>query len=181
MPAGRRDQSGFTLLEVVVVLVIVGIITGFALLSVGTASNRDRVQEEGKRLAATLAHQRELAMLQFSERGLVLTESGYQILRLDGTGWATVPGGSRDLPEGLRLELRVDDLPASLKPAEESEDTPDEEGTETKVESPQLWILSTGEYLPFELSVVDVAEEHRYRIDGSAAGSLAITFESVVR
>ena len=69
-------QRGFTLLEVVVVLVIVGIITGFAVLSFGTGSNRDRVESEGRRLVAMLAHQRELAMMQFSERGLVLTQGG---------------------------------------------------------------------------------------------------------
>ena len=182
-----RDQRGFTLIELMVVLVIVSIITGFALLSLGTGSNRDRVEDEGRRLAAMLAHQRELAMLQLGERGLILNESGYGLLQLERDGWAPVPDRGKDLPEGLRLELRVDDLPATLKSRQESEKAAaaaadgEDKDTTPKQEPPQLWIFSTGEFLPFELSVVDAADEHRYTIAGNAAGQLEITFESNVQ
>jgi general secretion pathway protein H len=190
-----RDQRGFTLLELVVVLVIVGIITGFALLSLGTGSSRDRVEDEGRRLAAMLAHQRELAMLRLDNRGLVLTETGYGLLQLERDGWAAVPDRGKDLPEGLRLELRVDDLPATLKSRQELEkkraeanaeanteaEAAGDQDTTSKQEPPQLWIFSTGEFLPFELSVVDAAEEHRFTIAGNAAGQLEITFESNVQ
>lgn len=177
-------QRGFTLLEVVVVLVIVGIITGFAVLSFGTGSNRDRVESEGRRLAAMLAHQRELAMMQFSERGLVLTQGGYGLLELGGDGWEPISDRDATLPEGLRLELRVDDLPATLEARQESEQAAaDEDGEDgaSKQEPPHLWIFSTGEFLPFELSVVDSAEEHRYTIAGTAGGQLEITFQSDVQ
>ena len=50
---------GFTLLEIMVVLVLVGIITSFALLSVG-GGPRERLAEEARRLAALVElHQQE--------------------------------------------------------------------------------------------------------------------------
>ena len=130
-----------------------------------------------------------MAMLELNERGLLLNEGGYQLLQLARGGWSPVDTRGNDLPEGLRLELRVDDLPATLKKRLESEkaaagpdgETEEPQEQEQKQELPQVWIFSTGEFLPFELSVVDAAEEHRYTIAGTAGGRIEIIFESNVR
>ena len=106
------------MLEMMVVLVLIGILTGFALLSVGPEPAGEQVQSQGERLAALLRYHREAAMLRIENRGLMLEEKGYTLLRWDGNKWVEVSdtgasAGGR-LPEGLRLDLSVDDLPAAL-------------------------------------------------------------------
>ena len=59
MTAARRWSAGFTLMEVMVVLVLIGIITSFAVLSVGGRTGQ-RLAEEGQRLIALVElHQQE--------------------------------------------------------------------------------------------------------------------------
>ena len=165
-------EGGFTLLEMMVVLVLIGILTGFALLSVGPEPAGDQVQSQGERLAALLRYHREAAMLRIENRGLMLNEEGYTLLRWDGKEWIEVSdtqasAGGR-LPEGLRMDLSVDDLPAALKP----------EKSEQGDALPQVWLLSSGEMLPFRLTLSDASESHRFHIDGSASGRIDTVFES---
>ncbi len=165
-------EAGFTLLEMMVVLVLIGILTGFALLSVGPEPAGEQVQSQGERLAALLRFHREAAMLRIENRGLRLNEEGYTLVRWDGKKWVEVSDTSMSagghLPEGTRLDLSVDDLPAALKP----EDTEDGDAL------PQVWLLSSGEMLPFRLTLSDATESHRFRIDGSASGRIDTLFES---
>ena len=165
-------DAGFTLLEMMVVLVLIGILTGFALLSVGPEPAGEQVQSQGERLAALLRYHREAAMLRIENRGLMLEEKGYTLLRWDGNKWVEVSdtgasAGGR-LPEGLRLDLSVDDLPAALV----SEDAKKDQAV------PQVWLLSSGEVLPFRLTVSDASESYRFRIDGSSSGRIDTVFES---
>lgn len=173
-------QGGFTLLEIVVVLVLVGIITSFALLSVSADHTRDLVENEGQRLAALLRFNRDLASLSLRDRGLQITDTGYILLERRGEQWVNAEDGPRGravLPAGLRLQLNVEDLPKALREAEEDDDK-DQGDNEL---GPQVWIFSTGEFLPFELELADAAEEHRYILEGDAAGKLTTRFESRVQ
>jgi general secretion pathway protein H len=168
----RPLQHGFTLLEMVVVLVLVGILTGFALLSVGTDPMGEQVQNQGERLAALLRYHRDTAMLRIENRGLMLSEEGYTLLRWDGKQWLEVDdtrlAASGRLPAGLRLDLSVEDLPAVLKP----------EDDEKEADIPQVWLLSSGEMLPFLLVLSDASESYRFQIEGTAAGRIETVFES---
>jgi general secretion pathway protein H len=70
---------GFTLLEIMVVLVLIGIITSFALLSVG-GGPRDRLAEEAQRLAALVELHQQEAILSGELRGIRFARTGYAIL-----------------------------------------------------------------------------------------------------
>jgi general secretion pathway protein H len=177
MPA---RQGGFTLLEIVVVLVLMGIISSFALLSVSADHTRDLVESEGQRLAAVLRYSRDAASLRLRDRGLRVTDNGYELLERRGLRWLPVadgPKGRGELPAGLRLQLTIGDLPDVLKPPEdeEEEDKPEDQ------DPPQVWIFASGELLPFEIELADAAEEHRFLVEGSANGTVATRFESYVR
>jgi general secretion pathway protein H len=173
----RLRQGGFTLLEIVVVLMLVGIITSFALLSVSADHTRDLVESEGQRLAALLRYSRDAATLRLRDRGLRISETGYQLLERRGRRWLPVadgPAGREQLPAGLRLQLTAGDLPDALKSSEDKAPKPDER-------PPQVWIFATGELLPFELELADATEEHRFVVAGDASGRLETRFESRVR
>jgi general secretion pathway protein H len=165
-------QGGFTLLEIVVVLMLIGIITGFAVLSLGTDPMKDQVNAEGRRMAAIIGHHRELAMLRLEQRGVLVSENGYRILRLRKDKWEAVADRSAadrsELPDGLTLQLSVAELPATLKGAA-AKGSEDDEDEPTK---PQIWIFSTGELLPFELVLSDIDERYRFVVEGSAGGRI---------
>ncbi len=178
MPKPR--QSGFTLLEIVVVLFIIGIITGVALLNVAGDPAADAVETEGKRLAALIRFNREAATLRIEERGLRLDESEYRwFVYEDGDWLPTMDSGvktGRELPGGLTLALSVEEFPAELKGTEDSSLDVDESDELL----PQLWLSSTGEMLPFEIVLRDPSDRHRFVIRGNADGTLETQIENDV-
>ena len=175
-----RAQGGFTLLEVVVVLFIIGVITGVALLNVAGDPAADAVESEGKRLTALIQFNREAATLRMEERGLRLDEAEYRWYVLEDGKWMpTMDTGIktwRELPGGLTLALSVEDLPAPLK----GEDGTNLGTEENEEQLPQLWLSSTGEMLPFEIVLRDPSDRHRFFIRGKADGSLRTLIESDV-
>lgn len=70
---------GFTLLEVLLVIVIVAVIAGTAMLSLGDRQLQ-RLKIEGQRLQVTLHWLREEAVFQQTAFGLKVLEQGYQKL-----------------------------------------------------------------------------------------------------
>lgn len=138
MVAGRR-QSGFTLLEMVVVLALIGVILGFARLSLGGGAGA-RLEQDARTLAAALRLAQEEAVLDGRELGLCLAAEGYQFRRLVDRRWQPLaPAGAlraRRL-DGERLSLRIDGQPVAV---------PDRLG---QVDRPQVFLLSTGEATPF--------------------------------
>ena len=84
----RRQQCGFTLIEIMLVLVIIGIVIGLAGLALDRNPARD-LDREGRRLRALLAQASDEAVMQGEELALALSKdpkSGanrYELLQLD--------------------------------------------------------------------------------------------------
>lgn len=75
----RRRNSGFTLLEVMVVVVIVGLLAGFTALAINQASERP-LRGEAERFADWLQMVADSALLQGVAYGLGESEEGWQLL-----------------------------------------------------------------------------------------------------
>lgn len=155
---------GFTLLEVLVVLVLIGIMTSFALLSVGR-SLPERLAEEAQRLAALTELQQQEAILNAEAHGIHFSSTGYTFLRQNSRGrWQPpAPAGTltaHNLPADMVLSLWVEGQPIFLK---------------TPGQLPQVWLLPSGETTEF-IAVFSAAEEApatvRYRVTGDALGRL---------
>lgn len=122
-PAGR--QSGFTLFELMVVMVIVALMMTMAVLSVDLAGVDGRIKEETRRLDLLLKMAAEEAELSFREIGLMMAREGYAFVHLvpedasgdmltleGGTRWTlmdpTGPFRPRRFPPGIRVVLRLE-------------------------------------------------------------------------
>ncbi|MGV6816488.1 MAG: type II secretion system minor pseudopilin GspH [Thiotrichales bacterium] len=134
-----RNQ-GFTLLELLVVLVIIGIITTLAVVRIGNPL-ADRLTEEAQRFTRLFQLAKEQAILENREYGIGLSFGGYQFFDYAEDKWQPLLTDPvfkpRQWPPGIEPELELEAQPVIL-----SEEPP---------EQPQLFILSSGENTPFSL------------------------------
>jgi general secretion pathway protein H len=167
-----RHTSGFTLLEVLVVVVIIGILTSMAVISVNVLGGDHEMQQEAERLQAILLQTREDAVLQSRDIGLRLDETGYEFLAYDGRveRWNAVEDDpllrARALPEGLRLSLRLEDRNVQLKPRAPA--------TERDPIQPQVILQASGEQVPFDVGFARDGTDEQRRVSGTVEGKIEV-------
>lgn len=158
-------QRGFTLLELLVVLVIVTLLVSFATLRLGD-NRAAQLEREAQRLAALLEAAGDEAVLQGQELGLRLEPDGYRFLRYTPPEWAALEDDAllrpRRLPATIRLELRLDGLPPP----------PDADP-----QAPQIIVYSSGEHTPFELTLGAAETAVRYRLRTGLLGPVEVREE----
>lgn len=120
----RSSLSGFTLVELLVVIVIIGLVAAATLLSLGGSGKDTQLERERDRLGALIDYVRERAALQTVEYGLRCAQDGYRFVLYDNrqARWIEDPLDEtlrvRRLPDGLDLALVVEDraivLPRSV-------------------------------------------------------------------
>jgi type II secretion system protein H len=114
------SASGFTLLELLVVITIIGIVTAGVLFSINFAGKDTDLETESKRLHSLMDYAREQAELQTRDYGIYFGQHGYEFVVYDvRTGaWRRVFEDDalrdRTLPGGLDFKLTVDARPIVL-------------------------------------------------------------------
>ena len=171
--SSKRRQAGFTLLEIMVTMVLIGIIASFAVLSLPGKSPTERLAGESRRLIAVLEMTQQDALLRGDQRGVYFTETGYNLMAFQGgrggRGGANGFTSERayQLPAGLRLQLWVEGRQVDFKKA--------------TADLPQVLLLSSGEMTSFTV-IFDEADKmapygsrtQNYRVDGDVTGRLAM-------
>ena len=126
-------SRGFTLIEMLVVVFIIGIITAGVLLSVNLTGRDRELEKESDRMLALFNYAREQAEMQTRDYGIVVHDDGYQFVAYDTRRqlWREVYEDDalhqRMLPSGLDFKLIVDARPVVLaatgeiKPADPKE------------------------------------------------------------
>lgn len=183
-PPRAHIQRGFTLLEVMVVVLILGVMVAFVSLSVGGRINEDKLENEARRAEAIIKLASEEAEAKGVEIGLRFTEGGYRLLTMDSSRqWQDYelsgPLRRRSFKEPFALNLRVDDRPVKLPP----ELTPEQEQelaesavlksqreNDAQRMTPQVLLLSSGEITPFALQLTAPGITAAYRIEADALG-----------
>jgi general secretion pathway protein H len=169
--AGRA--SGFTLLEVLVVVVIIGIITSMAFVSTRVLGGDHEMDQEAARLSAVLVQAREDAILQGQDVGFRIDPGGYDFLRYDSRRdeWALVTDDpllrQRALPDGMVAGLVLESRSVQLKPRPE-------EATATTTLAPQIVVQASGDLVPFEIVLGREGTEERRRVTGSVDGTIQV-------
>jgi len=91
---GRKARAGFTLVELMVTLVIIGLASGAVLLT--APDPRPTVAEEADRLAARLVRGREEAILTNRPVVVLSDARGYHFETLRDEDWTPLPSPFRD-------------------------------------------------------------------------------------
>ena len=111
--APRRAGLGFTLVEILVVITIVGIVLSVAVLSLGVLGDDREMDTELRRYVSLVELARDEAMLQGREYGLEFLVQGYRFVELDPLTrqWTEIVGDDvlrpRDLPDTVEFERAV--------------------------------------------------------------------------
>lgn len=191
--------AGFTLMEVLVVVVIIGIIVSAATLSIGVLGGDREVEQETRRFWALVRQAREEAEIQSLDIGIYVSATGYEFLYLDQqrNAWAPLSGdsfyASRELPEGLRFRVWMDGreivlkhrLPERKEPELERRDQETElnpalemrrlrELNARQEHPPQIIVLSSGEVMPFEIQIERDGAEAQWRMLARADHDLRV-------
>ena len=117
----RARSSGFTLIEIMIVVVIIGVISAGVLLSVNLTGRDRDLEKESDRLLTLVNYAREQAEMQTRDFGIVVHDDGYQFVAYDTRRqlWREVYEDDalhlRMLPSGLDFKLVVDARPVVLQ------------------------------------------------------------------
>jgi general secretion pathway protein H len=108
--AGQVLYRGFTLIEILVVLVIIGITLGFALITFGDFGEGRRLLFSAEQVANTLKLAQQQAILEGSTLGLYIDNTGYQVLKYkDSSHWKPMFNkkifGIHSLPKNTLVSL----------------------------------------------------------------------------
>ncbi|WP_067583391.1 type II secretion system minor pseudopilin GspH [Endozoicomonas ascidiicola] len=143
----RQTSRGFTLIELLVVVFIIGILLGAAMLSLGVASQDNKLSEEADRLVYLFALLRDRALTENREYGFSIDLQGRYLWwqrHQEKQVWRKLsdkPWQSYKLGDNARLELRL--MNRRLKKDEYS------------MSQPIIVLFSDRQVTPFTLSLSD--------------------------
>jgi len=194
----RTLNQGFTLIEIMVVLVVVGIGAGLISLSMGESTRPYETKTIARELYGSMNIALENAVFLNQQIGLrfeIDNESEetfyrYQWLYFDREkkSWLLINNeefaNDKELPAYIHLELEVDGQAVNLggnareyqilqSVKIEDEDSEDDKDKKAPLLNPDIYFLSSGEMQRFSLKVADKeAAENHYEISGDELGQL---------
>ncbi|QEP44366.1 type II secretion system protein GspH [Ectothiorhodospiraceae bacterium BW-2] len=179
MPVYRPKLSpktgGFTLLELMVVLVIIAIIMAMAVLSVGDGGLTRRLQQERQRLATLIELAGDEAILRGQVIGVRFEQDSYRFMHYEAQQWLPYEADKifrpRQLPEGGEFKLWLEELEVSLEEDLLAQAMQSDEG-ELPETRPHIMLLSSGERTPFEVELHHPLLQQPLPLSGDILGEI---------
>lgn len=192
-PRPGHADAGFTLIEILVVVLLIGILYGLAVFTVGDRQYTE-TRESARRLHATLRLAMDESVIRGRPLALTLDDNGYAFAMLGDDGdWQPLDNerglGRHRLAPVVRLEVLETDVPDVLAEregdddgeargglADEAEAEADEDA-DADAEPPRLRavFLPTGEATAFRLRVHAEDERPDWLIEGGDDGEITLS------
>ena len=155
---GMPANKGFTLIEILVVLLIIGITLGFALLAFGDFGGKRRIIIAAEQFTNYVKLVQQQAILETSTLGIQLDNKGYQVVRFESSrDWSPMPSKGifrqQHFPDSLILTIK------SLA---------------SKQGQPAIIINATGDTTPFTLDFGTKKQESLITLHGEPSGALTL-------
>ena len=147
--AAHARSAGFTLVEIMIVVFIIGLITAAAVITFGGEQRDTELDREAQRLDALIDYVREQAELQTRDYGLRINNTGYSFVVFDvlQNQWRTADEDDslrqRKLPDGFEAQVVVDGRRIVL----------DQKKRALEDFKPQVMIFASGDMTSFEISL----------------------------
>lgn len=184
----RAANRGLTLMEILVVLVIVAVVAGFAVLSTASLGGDTPQEKAARQFAALVELASENAVMESKQFGIEVQPHGYRFFTYDGAAWRPLTGDSvfdvhkveDTVVLRLQLEGRHITLPqpaTTLSPVTGMTAASDEqpEATQnTQGPHPQILALSSGELTPFNLEIASTGDNASYHVRGHMSGKVQL-------
>lgn len=165
----RARSTGFTLLELMIVVFIIGLITAGAVITFGGDRRDTELDREAERLDALFDYAREQAELQTRDYGFRANEVGYSFVVFDvlQNQWRTADEDDalreREFPEGIEPQVVVEGRQIVLDQKKRTIDD----------FKPQVLIFANGDLSSFEVTL--------QREEGTEKARIYTDEQSVIR
>lgn len=183
----KSRQSGFTLLEIMLVMVLLAVMVSSVSLSFDVRSPYDKVKDEARRFQAAFQLAADFALLNSFQLGLQVNEDSYQFLVFDGERWQTLEQDKslteHKVEQNITLSLSMQEIDWISDAQQEggifSTADDNEEQAEKEKLIPQIYLFSSGEYIPSEFTLtLDWQDEVGYsdplQFEVTAAGGFPL-------
>lgn len=161
-PGCRPVQRGFTLIELMLVILIIGLMVGTVSLALPDSANKQR-QQLASRLHAQINLASQQSVFQNKDIGLWVSGVSYNFYQFEGDRWTLLEPQSRfsprPLPPETYYELSLDGQPINVKDAQQ----------------PQILFLSDGQMSSFQLSLRSDAQDSSFSLRGDLNGQTRLT------
>ena len=173
-PRSINDNSaGFTLVEILVVVVIMAVVISLAVLSLNVTGRDSQLDDETRRIEGLVGLLHERALLEGRDFGMRIEPAGYEFVAYDTRRdrWLTMDQESeyrhRDLPKGVTFQLQMDAQVVVLKAIDRNL------STDKAPAGPQVAIAASGEGTPFKLTLIREQTQAQATVTGDALGKLS--------
>jgi len=151
----KARACGFTLIEMLVVVVIIGILASTVVLGFVGSDREQNLRTEAERLAMLIEMARSEAVQRNEEWGVVINPTGYQFLVFDEPNhrWVEQKDGpfrARKTAD-MTLSVQVDKL---TMPGDKAADN-----------TPSIIMFSSGEQTPFEIDITPQWKSDPWRVN----------------
>jgi general secretion pathway protein H len=165
-------SKGFTLVEILVVLLIIAVIISLTVLTVSSTGRDGQLDEESRRIEGLVGLLHERALLEGRDFGLRIEPTAYEFVVYDTfrDRWLMLDQEQefrhRELPKGITFQLQLDSQTVVIKPI-------DRNLTSGEPPNPQIAVAASGEGTPFRLILNRDATQAKAAIDGDALGKIS--------